>query len=242
MDIIGQHTFSLQRSRGCPSLWSRISRSWATLSRTSWVSLNGNTTSGSDNCCFGHQQLVHCVVGHIVAVDTSSPSILRKSRNTRDRRYWWSPKRKCMSRPVKSLICVARISMQEWYRRVLLSVRHSSGCKTVAAFEREGIIPSRSLQCRLDPGGDHPACPSAGGRHGPGSVHESLPNDKNISYNIYILDIYMSWIGYMNCIIMSYVYVWYMYFVTMSQTLSISFAPVTLLFILIYTFHMKGIY
>ena len=138
-----QHTFSLQRSRGCPSLCSRISRSWATLSPTSWVSLNGNTTSGSDNCCFGHQQLVHCVVGHIVAVDTSSPSILRKSRNTRERRYLWSPKRKGMSRPVKSLICAARISMQEWYRRVLRSVRHSSGCKTVAAFEREGIIPSR---------------------------------------------------------------------------------------------------
>ncbi len=142
-DIISQHTFSLQRSRGCPSLCSRVSRSWATLSPTSWVSLKGNTTSGSDNCCFGHQQLVHCVVGHIVAVDTSSPSILRKSRNTRERRYLWSPKRKCKSRPVKSLICAARISMHEWYRRVLRSVRHSSGCNMVAAFEREVIIPSR---------------------------------------------------------------------------------------------------
>ena len=70
--FIGQHTLSLQRSRGCPSLCSRVSRSSATLSPTSWVSLNGKTASGSDNCCLGHQQLVHCVVGHIVAVDTSS--------------------------------------------------------------------------------------------------------------------------------------------------------------------------
>ncbi len=138
-----QHTFSLQRSRGCPSRCSSFLRSSATLSRISWVSLNGYTTSGSDRRSLGHQQVVHCVVGHIVAFDTSSPSMQRKSRNTRERRYFWSPKRKNISRPVKSLILSARISIHEWYRRVLRSDRHSSVCKMVAAFEIEGIIPSR---------------------------------------------------------------------------------------------------
>jgi hypothetical protein len=78
-DIIGQHTLSLQRSRCCPSLCSRISRSWATLSRTSWVSRNGNKTSGSDNCCLGHQQLVHCVVGHILLLLTIHPHLCREN-------------------------------------------------------------------------------------------------------------------------------------------------------------------
>ena len=137
------HTSCLQRSRGFPSLCNSLLRSSATLSRTSLVFRNGNTTSVSDNCALGHQQVGHCVVGHIVALDTSSPSMHKKSKNTRERRYCWSPKRKYMSRPVNSLICCARISIHEWYRRVLRSDRHSSVCPTVAAFEMEGIIPSR---------------------------------------------------------------------------------------------------
>ena len=71
------------------------------------------------------------------------PSMQRKFRNTRERRYRRSPNRKWISRPDRSLICCTRMSMQEWYRRVLRSDRHSSVCETVAAFEIEGIIPSR---------------------------------------------------------------------------------------------------
>ncbi len=35
------------------------------------------------HCVLGHQHVVHCVVGHIVAFETSSPSMQRKPRNTR---------------------------------------------------------------------------------------------------------------------------------------------------------------
>ena len=82
--VIAQPTIPMQRSS-------------ATLSRISFVSLNGYTTSGSEKRSSGLQQVVHCVVGHIVAFDTLSPSMQRKSRNTRERRYFWSPKRKCIS-------------------------------------------------------------------------------------------------------------------------------------------------
>jgi len=124
-----QLTSALQRSRGVPSLCRSLLRSWATFSRTSSVFRNGNTASGSDNCALGHQHVVHCVVGHIVALETSSPSMQRKSRNTRERRYRRSPNRKWISRPDRSLICCTRMSMQEWYRRVLRSDRHSSVCE-----------------------------------------------------------------------------------------------------------------
>ena len=90
-------------------------------------------------------------VGHIVACDYLSPSIERKSRNTRDRRNCWSPKRRNTSRPHRSLICSTRMSMHEWYKRVRLSDRHSSVFATVAAFEMEGIIPSRRHANALPP-------------------------------------------------------------------------------------------
>ena len=135
-------TFCLLPSRGRPSLCSSRLRSSATLSRTSAVSRYSNTLFVSDICSLGHQHEVHRVVGHIVACDTSSPSMHKKSRNTRERRYFWSPKRRKMSRPFKSLICCVTISTHEWYRRVLRSDRHSSVCTMVAGLEMDGIIPS----------------------------------------------------------------------------------------------------
>ena len=107
----------------------RITRGERLLCITSWLR--------------GHQQEGHCTVGHIVACDTSSPSIERKSRKTRHSRYSWSPKRKKMLFSVRALICSTKISMHEWYKRVRLSALHSSVCDTVAAFERDGIIPRR---------------------------------------------------------------------------------------------------
>ena len=80
----------------------------------------------SDIWSLGHQQVVCRVVGHIDALDTLSPSMHRKSRNTRERRYFWSPNRKTMSHSVKAFICCTRISTHEWYRRVLRSVLQSS--------------------------------------------------------------------------------------------------------------------
>ena len=93
----------------------------------------------------GHQQLAHCVVGHIVAVDTSSQSIDKKSINTRERRTILSAYRIYISLPVKSLICATRMSMHEWYSRVRRSARHSDVWATVAALLMPGIIP-RSRQ------------------------------------------------------------------------------------------------
>ena len=108
------------------------------------VSLKGNTWSESCSCSLGHQQLGHCVVGHIVAVDTSSPSIDKKSINTRERLTILSAYRMCISLPVKSLICATRMSMHEWYSRVRRSARHSDVWATVAALLMPGIIPRSS--------------------------------------------------------------------------------------------------
>ena len=126
MTMIWRDTFCLQPSRGRPSLCSSRVRSWSSLARSSLVLRYGNAAFVSDIWSLGHQQVVCRVVGHIVALDTSSPSMHRKSRNTRERRDFWSPNRKTMSHSVKAFICCTRISTHEWYRRVLRSVLQSS--------------------------------------------------------------------------------------------------------------------
>ena len=101
---------------------------------------------------------------------------------------------------------------------------------------------TRSLQCHLDPGDDHPACPAAGGRRGPGTVHESLPNDNKISYSMNMSDIYLLYNRYILGIIMSYDDICRIHVVTMSQTLCTCYVLVTLRIILIYNCLMTGIY
>ncbi len=136
-----KRTRSLHLSRTVPSWFSSPARSVSNSARIACVSLKGNTWSESCSCSLGYQQLVHCVVGHIVAVDTSSPSIDKKSINTRERRTILSAYRICISLPVKSLICATRMSMHEWYSRVRRSARHSDVWATVAALLMPGIIP-----------------------------------------------------------------------------------------------------
>ncbi len=66
---------------------SSLLRSSATPFRTSSIFQNGNTLSVLDYFIFGYQQ---CVVGHIIALDTPSPSMYKKSRNTRKHEFCWS--------------------------------------------------------------------------------------------------------------------------------------------------------
>ena len=109
-----KRTLYLHLSRAVPSWFSSRSRSVSNSARISCVSLKGNTWSESCSCSLGHQQLAQYVMGHIVAVDTSSPSIDKKSINTRERRTILSAYRMCISLLVKSLICATRMSMHEW--------------------------------------------------------------------------------------------------------------------------------
>jgi hypothetical protein len=53
-------------------------------------------------------------------------------------------------------------------------------------------------------GGSVRAFPAVGGRRWPGSVHESLPNDKKISYSMNMSEIYLLYNRYILGIIMSY--------------------------------------
>ena len=138
-------TCSLHRSRGVPSRLRSRSRSACKSVQTSPVTVSRKlkTSCVESSECRGHQHVVHCVVGHIVAVETSSPSMHKKSRNTRERRILLSANLINTSRSVRSLIWSARISMHEWYSSVRRSVRHSSVWALVADLERAGIMPSK---------------------------------------------------------------------------------------------------
>ncbi len=132
----------LALSRAVPSWLSSRARFVSNSERISCVSLKGNTWSVSCSWSLGHQQLAHCVVGNIVAVDTSSPSMDKKSIKTRERRTNLSAYRICISLPVKSLICSTRMSMHEWCSCVCRSARHSVVWATVATLDMVGIIPN----------------------------------------------------------------------------------------------------
>ena len=78
------YTFSLYQSRGVPSRSSSRPPSACNSLHTSTVSRKGKLSFVESNKSWGHQHVVHCVLGDIVAVETSSPSIHKKSRKTRD--------------------------------------------------------------------------------------------------------------------------------------------------------------
>ena len=137
------YTFSLHRSRGVPSGSSSRSRSACNSLHTSTVSRKGKVSFIESNNSRGHQHVVHCVVGHIVAVETSSQSIHKKSRKTRERRVILSANRMYTSRPTRSFIFVERMSIQEWYSCTRRLALHSLVWETVADFEMAGIIPSK---------------------------------------------------------------------------------------------------
>ncbi len=105
-------TCSLHRSRGVPSRLRSRSRSACNSAQTAPVSRKSKTSRVESSECRGHQHVVHCVVRHIVAVETSSPSMHKKSRNTRERHILLSANLINTSHPVRSLIWSARISMQ----------------------------------------------------------------------------------------------------------------------------------